>query len=175
MTDAATPARATGDTRRTGLLEFCEEALLVAAIAGAFFALLLQVFSRYVLNLPLAWTEELARYLFVWSVFVGASQAMRYGEHIAIGLLVARLPRWAATAIALLMDALIVIFLATVAIKGTELALKVAALPSIALDVSMAVVNIPLPLACGVMLLRTLVSAWHTFRFGPAAIQHRSL
>jgi TRAP-type C4-dicarboxylate transport system permease small subunit len=156
-------------------LERCEEALLAASIAGAFLALVLQVFSRYVFNLPLAWTEELARYLFIWSVFLGASHAMRHGEHIAIGLLVERLPLRTAKAVAILMDALVCIFLLVAAVKGTELAMKVADLPSIALDVSMAAVIIPLPLACTVMLLRTLASAWHTARFGPEAIQPRSL
>ena len=37
----------------------------------------LQVWYRFVLNDPLAWSEELARYLFVWSSFIGS--AVGYG------------------------------------------------------------------------------------------------
>ncbi len=60
--------------------------------AAIFVVVLLQVFFRYVLNSPLIWTEELARYLFVWLCFVGWVIAGRGGHHIAIGLLRDRLP-----------------------------------------------------------------------------------
>ncbi len=56
-----------------------------------------QFFSRYVLNAPLGWTEELARHMMIAVVFLGLSVATRRGEHIAIELFVSYLPpprRW---------------------------------------------------------------------------------
>jgi len=38
---------------------------------------LAQVFFRYVLDRPLEWSEELARYCFVWLTFVGAATLLR--------------------------------------------------------------------------------------------------
>jgi TRAP-type C4-dicarboxylate transport system permease small subunit len=58
---------------------------LMAAITGLTLA---QVFCRYVLELPLQWSEEVARYCFVWVTFLGAAALMRLPEgHPAIDAL----------------------------------------------------------------------------------------
>jgi len=51
-----------------------------------------QVFSRYVLNQSLFWSEELARYLLIWLSFLGASVAYRRKAHPGIDTLVAKMP-----------------------------------------------------------------------------------
>ncbi len=51
-----------------------------------------QVFSRYVLNHSLFWSEELARYLLVWLTFLGASVAYRRNLHPGIDIVVVRIP-----------------------------------------------------------------------------------
>ena len=50
-------------------------------LAAMVVVILLQVTFRYALNLSLAWTEEVGRYLFVWICLFGASLAYRYGQH----------------------------------------------------------------------------------------------
>ena len=42
---------------------------------------LLQVLSRYVLSKPFDWTEEMARYLFVWVAMLGAGMAAKDRAH----------------------------------------------------------------------------------------------
>ncbi|HTU02099.1 MAG TPA: TRAP transporter small permease subunit, partial [Candidatus Sulfotelmatobacter sp.] len=37
----------------------------------------LQIFARYALNHSLFWSEELARYLFIYLVFLGAAMVLR--------------------------------------------------------------------------------------------------
>ncbi|WP_299790583.1 TRAP transporter small permease [uncultured Marivita sp.] len=58
---------------------------------GLFVALLvivfLQFFTRYVLNSSFGWTEEIARYLLVCTVFAGCLRAQRRGGHMALDLL----------------------------------------------------------------------------------------
>ncbi len=46
-----------------------------------------QVFCRYVLQNSLDWTEEMARYLVIWSVLFGCSFAMRTGSHLELSIL----------------------------------------------------------------------------------------
>ena len=46
-----------------------------------------QVFFRYVLQKPLGWTEELARFTFIWAIFFGATVTARTGKHIRVNLL----------------------------------------------------------------------------------------
>lgn len=46
----------------------------------------LQVFTRYAMNAPLFWTEEMIRYTTVWLTFVGAAAASLYGDHMDMNL-----------------------------------------------------------------------------------------
>ncbi len=65
--------------------------LIVAMVGIA----LTQVFFRYVLNASLIWPEELARWAFVWAVFLGMAVNVGQGSHIAIDFFANRLgPRW---------------------------------------------------------------------------------
>jgi len=43
-----------------------------------------QVFTRFIMNNPSSWTEELARYLLIWVSLLGASYAHRLKMHLAI-------------------------------------------------------------------------------------------
>lgn len=62
--------------------------LFVLLLVGA-----LQVTSRYTGLIFAPWTEEVARLLFVWVVWIGAAAAIFRGSHIRFDFLVARLPQ----------------------------------------------------------------------------------
>ncbi|WP_449538973.1 TRAP transporter small permease [Ferdinandcohnia sp. Marseille-Q9671] len=47
----------------------------------------LQVLFRFVLEQPLAWTEELGRYLLVWTTFLGAGYGMSVKAHPSVEIL----------------------------------------------------------------------------------------
>ena len=50
----------------------------------------LQVIFRYVLQNSLDWSEEGARYLFVWTCYLGISYAMHSGSHLEVTVLRSR-------------------------------------------------------------------------------------
>ena len=64
-------------------VEAVSAALLVATVAIAF----VQVVFRYALNNALSWPEEMARFAFVWFVFLAAAMVTRRSRHIVIDLL----------------------------------------------------------------------------------------
>lgn len=68
--------------------------------------ILLQVIVRYVIKIPLVWTEEFVRFTLVWLVLLSSALVMDRGEHIEIDLLDRYLPpalrRWRAAIVALL-------------------------------------------------------------------------
>ncbi|MFA4897817.1 MULTISPECIES: TRAP transporter small permease [Microbacterium] len=67
------------------------EITVAAALLVALFALIiLQVFTRFVLNSPLIWTEELGRFVFVWFVFVGATFVTAQRRGIVVEIVQAR-------------------------------------------------------------------------------------
>ena len=55
-------------------------------------AVILQFFTRYVLNDSFAWTEEIAVYCLIGVVFVGAAMCVRISRHIQVDLIYRYLP-----------------------------------------------------------------------------------
>jgi TRAP-type C4-dicarboxylate transport system permease small subunit len=53
----------------------------------------MQVIWRYCFEAPLSWSEESARYLFVWVSFLGSIAAAKRGNHIGMEMLRNALPR----------------------------------------------------------------------------------
>lgn len=51
-----------------------------------------QVLARYFFNFSLSWSEEIARFAFVWLSFLGAAILVRRDEHIRVTMLVDALP-----------------------------------------------------------------------------------
>jgi TRAP-type C4-dicarboxylate transport system permease small subunit len=53
----------------------------------------IQVVFRYGLDSSLSWSEEAARYCFIWTIFLGVSVAARRGQHIVVDIVVEAFPR----------------------------------------------------------------------------------
>ncbi|MFD2705759.1 TRAP transporter small permease [Salibacterium lacus] len=66
---------------------YIEEYLLIITTVTIVFTLFFQIVMRYVFSNSLPWTEELARYLFIWSVFIGVSYAVKNNKHLKIDTL----------------------------------------------------------------------------------------
>jgi TRAP-type C4-dicarboxylate transport system permease small subunit len=77
-----------------------------------------QVFSRYVLNDPSSWTDELARYAMVWLGLLGASYLFGVKGHLAITLLDGYLKGKAHTVLQLLINAISGAFVSLAMLKG---------------------------------------------------------
>lgn len=69
-----------------------DQILMAATMAIVCLLLIVQVFFRYVLNSPLIWSEECARYMFVWTVMLGLGYNVRTKNNISVSLLTSRLP-----------------------------------------------------------------------------------
>jgi len=85
---------------------------------------LLGVFFRYVILRPLGWTEELARYLMIWSALLAISVGIRYNEHVGITLLIQRLPYKLARVVRFVTQILILLFLFELTRRGYVMAIK---------------------------------------------------
>ena len=61
--------------------------LLAASVAVLIFPVSLQIFSRYTALIPsYIWTEEMARFFFIWSILLGAMVGIREGTHFVVDL-----------------------------------------------------------------------------------------
>ena len=66
----------------------CEN-LLAAMLLAMFVAFILQISFRYLLNLPIGWTNELSVMLWIWIVAFGAAFVVREEEEIRFDLVLA--------------------------------------------------------------------------------------
>jgi C4-dicarboxylate transporter DctQ subunit len=73
-----------GFDRLLGRVEAVLLAAMVAAITAVTFA---QVVTRYVTADPIIWSEEVARYLFVWITLIGAAAGVRLHAHFGLDIL----------------------------------------------------------------------------------------
>jgi len=69
------------------LNKYLEEMILVFGIIVMILAIFFQVVTRYFFNYSLAWSEELARYVFIWQVWLAVPYAVIKGRHIRLDLL----------------------------------------------------------------------------------------
>lgn len=74
------------------ILNYIEEYVGVVSLIFTSLLVFVQVVLRYVLNYSLSWSEEVARYLIVWFVFIGSSIAVREKAHATMDALVTYLP-----------------------------------------------------------------------------------
>jgi len=74
------------------LLDRLIEAACAVAVVALTVTVSLQVFNRFVLKTPLAWSEDLAMLLFQWVVFLGAALGVKRMRHFGIELIVRKFP-----------------------------------------------------------------------------------
>ena len=77
-----------------------------------------QVTSRYIMNSPSSYTDELAGYLLIWVGLLGAAYVAGKREHLAIDLLIQRSSPERKRKLEMLISVVIIIFAITVMIIG---------------------------------------------------------
>lgn len=100
-------------TRALGWLDRCARLAVIAAMSAMVAVVSAQVVLRYGFNASLDWGEDIARMLFVWSIFLAVPLGVKSGAHIGIELLVRALPadaqRWLTRLTALFSTALMAV------------------------------------------------------------------
>lgn len=78
--------------RTLDLLNRITRIFMIGIILIMSLILLLQIISRFLVFMPLSWSQELLQYLNIWLVFLGAAVAVKEKAHIKIDLMVERFP-----------------------------------------------------------------------------------
>jgi TRAP-type C4-dicarboxylate transport system permease small subunit len=73
-------------------LEWIENSLAVISMATVSLLVFGNVVSRYGFNYTPIWSEELSRFLVVWSIFIGVAIGVRKKQHIGVDALIRFLP-----------------------------------------------------------------------------------
>jgi TRAP-type C4-dicarboxylate transport system permease small subunit len=116
----------------------------------------LQVFTRYVLNDSLTWTEEIGRYLMIWICFLGSAMALKYGEHISVTFIEERLPRRIRQGVRVAIALTVLAFFALATWVGVLMTLQVSDQQAPVTWISMAWAYSCIPVGCFFMMIHAL-------------------
>ena len=144
------------DTERLRWLRQAEETVSVLLLALVFLAIALQVVTRFVFSNPPFWTEEAARYLFVWLVAIGAAEAVRARSHIAMDIFALQLPIRPRMILAILLNTTIIACLLLLVWYGFFGMLRAHRVMSVAIGVPESWLYGALPVGAALMALRML-------------------
>lgn len=94
------------------IIKFMERAELflgVVFLSTFFITILIQIFARY-FGIAAIWTEEVANYSFIWSVFMGASVMIKRKGHFRFSLLLEKLEGEARTYLNIIINTILLLF-----------------------------------------------------------------
>jgi len=123
-------------------LVFLAIALLLAAMV---LDVTIQVVFRYVIQNPPTWTEEAARFLCIWMVFLAAGLAFGRGSHIVVDALHLVLPLPLKRLLLVLINLASLAFLLVLVWQGVEMVQLTSNTTSTAMQLNMGVVYAALP------------------------------
>ncbi|MDW9524149.1 TRAP transporter small permease subunit [Sinorhizobium meliloti] len=112
-----------------------EETLAAILLVFAFVVIALQIVTRFVFHDPMFWTEEAARYAFVWLVALGAAEGVTSRTHITMDIVPRMLPERAQLFLRLVLDVLVLTALLVLVYYGFFGAMRAHKVMSIAIGV----------------------------------------
>lgn len=142
--------------RLTAALDRATGIACVALFAIILMVMICQVTSRYVFNAPLTWTEELARYLFIWACYLGAPVATRRGNHVTIVFVLERVPKGLARIVGWGIQAVSLVFFLQLAVLGAILTVRSHSVEAITLPIPWSLIYLAVPVSGVLMILQTL-------------------
>lgn len=128
-----------------GVLARWERGAAVTLLAVTVAIVVLQVFFRYVLNSSLSWSEEAARYLFIWAALLGFSSSVQARRLFSFEMIALRLPPAGRRACSALFALAAVVFLWVLIVDGSALVAQTMTQTSPAIGVPMALAYAALP------------------------------
>ncbi|MCF8261153.1 MAG: TRAP transporter small permease [Melioribacteraceae bacterium] len=135
--------------------------ILVFIMATMTLNVLWQVFSRFVLQNPSSFTEELARYLLIWIGLLGASYVAGQRLHLAIDLLSTKLEGKSKIYLDLFIQSMILLFSVIVMVIGGVRLVYI----TLSLNQITAALQIPLGYVYTVLPISGLLIVYYTVNF----------
>lgn len=126
----------------------------------------LQVIFRFILNSPLAWTEELARYSLIWLTFLGAAYAMSSKAHIGMEFFVNLFSVSIRKALYIAATFASLLFFLLMVVEGYDLAMQGMSQTSPVLRIPMGMIYMIIPLSGAILIINMASQFSKDFKSG---------
>ena len=145
--------------KKLSLLERILEITLIFLIAIIVILVLVQVFSRYLVQLPFIGIEEIARLLFVWACLLGTALGVVQNRHISIDVLLRVFPKNLKHAAGIISQLMILFISGVMVVYGTQFTISKWAYPdySTALFYPRSLFYMPVPISGAIIFVYTLI------------------
>lgn len=130
-----------------------------------------QFLTRYVFNDSAGWTEEIARYLLVGTVFVGASVGVLRNNHIQVDFLYRYLPPRVGRVLSLTVDVIRVVFFVCLVVLMGQMMARIGDHPMTVVALPMNVVYVVCELGFVLMTWRSAALGWSHYRRGYSRLE----
>jgi len=142
-----------------------EEYFLVYTLAFSVIIVFIQVIMRYCFQNSLSWSEEVARYLFLWISWIGASYAVRENSHFRVEILANMVKGSARNWFELIILLIWFIFCVFLTFWGAKVTyfIWIRQQVSAALQMPMAYAYASVPVGCALMAIRVILDIKKTF------------
>jgi len=120
------------------LNKYLEEALCGVVLSIMTVVIFMQIVFRGT-GLPLSWTEEVGRYLFIWLIYLGSASAVKKRKHISLELLDLFLKKRGRFVLSIISNAVFLIFALILTWNSVPVVLRVVTQVSPAMRMSMAI------------------------------------
>ena len=140
-------------------LSMIENAVIILGLSAMFLILLAQVIMRYEFSRPLTWSEEAARFIFVYVSFIGISYAYRQKGHIRMEVVVNLFPQAVRRGLEVLINlGTIALFCYMIPFSFRFIGIQ-AGVKATATHIPMSIVYTALPLGMALSCVRLLISS----------------
>ena len=129
-----------------------------------------QVIFRFVIQMSLDWSEELARYAFLWCMFISAGMAVKHRRHIKVEFIMEMLPKKVRFGLEIISDLIWMAFCLLLVKDGIGLLEFVKTQVSPSMEVPFKYIYTSLPVGAAPMFLRLLQQMVRRFRGGDAGV-----
>ena len=146
-----------------GILRKITEAI-VALLFGVLVALvLIQVFTRMI-HMSQTWIDEISKFLFVWVTYLGGAITVRKGANITFDLVLEGVHGKTYKILFTFVNIVCVIFLAAMAVLGTQAAWANRVQLSTMTRVNMGLMNAAIPIGCVLMIIAQIEYYFSTLK-----------
>jgi TRAP-type C4-dicarboxylate transport system permease small subunit len=136
------------------------DVVAIVLFTAMYACVLAQVVFRYFLGSPLVWSDELARYLFVWCAFVGWVVAARRRSHLAVTMGRDRLGPRSQAVLRVVAALAALAFAAVLVVHGVRIAQRNWDVEATALAIGVGAVYAIVPVAALAVGVYAIADAW---------------
>ncbi|USD43159.1 TRAP transporter small permease [Vibrio sp. SCSIO 43135] len=138
------------------ILSNLEEIITVPLMAALLAVLTWQIVTRWLLDSPSLWSEELARVLFMYMSLIGCAMAIKRNEHVNITFFSDKLPEKLRLLLVLTLELAVLVSIFAIIYLGYQHVQRTAFFELITLGISSKWMNYSLPLGGAFMVVRQL-------------------